>query len=126
MNKFIISILIISLLISCSKNNENSENIVNENVVKEIREFEGDFIYFADAAVFIDHTTKSNYNVAMEEKYIDLEREYLSFNFEDPTKVYLVVEGYLENRKNEDNITNTYLIVTKVIGFDTNNTTSLF
>ena len=68
-----------------------------------------------------------NYPVAMEGEYLNLEREYTGFNFTEPTKVNLKVEGYLEERPGmEEGTTNMFLIVTKVIGFDTNKTTPLF
>ena len=68
-----------------------------------------------------------NYPVAMEGEYINLEREYTGFNFAELTKVNLKVEGYLEDRPGmEEGTTNKYLIVTKIIGFDTNKTTPLF
>ncbi len=67
------------------------------------------------------------YPVAMEGEYLNLEREYTGFNFTEPTKVNLKVEGYLEERPGmEEGTTNMFLIVTKVIGFDTNKTTPLF
>ena len=67
------------------------------------------------------------YLVTMEGEYINLEREYTGFNFAEPTKVNLKVEGYLEDRHGmEEGTTNKYLIVTKIIGFDTNKTTPLF
>ena len=62
----------------------------------------------------------------MEREYFNLEREFISFNFEEPTKIYLQVEGYLEDRPGiEKDKIDTFLIVTKIIGFDTNRITSL-
>lgn len=89
--------------------------------------FEGDFVYYADSAIFSNYAEMKNYPVAMEGEYINLEREYTGFNFAEPTKVNLKVEGYLEDRPGmEEGTTNKYLIVTKIIGFDTNKTTPLF
>ena len=89
--------------------------------------FEGDFVYYADSANFSNYTEMKNYPVAMEGEYLNLEREYTGFNFAEPTKVNLKVEGYLEERPGmEEGTTNMFLIVTKVIGFDTNKTTPLF
>lgn len=125
--KTIYSLLIgFAVLISCSapKNNE----VQNKSDIAPVSKiFEGDFIYFADSAVFTDYATASNFQVSDKGEYLNLERKFISFNFEDPTKVYLKVEGYLEERPGmEKNTMDTYLVVTKLIGFDTNRTTSLF
>ena len=73
--------------------------------------FEGDFVYYADSAIFSNYAEMKNYPVAMEGEYINLEREYTGFNFAEPTKVNLKVEGYLEDRPGmEEGTTNKYLI----------------
>ena len=118
--------------ISCSNKTESTQN-TTDNAAAETQlnsntqVFEGDFVYYADSANFSNYTEMKNYPVAMEGEYLNLEREYTGFNFTEPTKVNLKVEGYLEERPGmEEGTTNMFLIVTKVIGFDTNKTTPLF
>ena len=124
--------IIFVLAISCSNKTESTQN-TTDNAAAETQlnsntqVFEGDFVYYADSANFSNYTEMKNYPVAMEGEYLNLEREYTGFNFTEPTKVNLKVEGYLEERPGmEEGTTNMFLIVTKVIGFDTNKTTPLF
>lgn len=120
--KRIYSLLIIFLIfISCSaEKNQNKAAPV-------LKVFEGDFIYLPDSSIFTDYATSSNFQIATEREYFNLEREFISFNFEEPTKIYLKAEGYLEERAGiEKGTMETFLIVTKIIDFDTNRTTSLF
>ncbi|WP_028329502.1 copper homeostasis protein [Brachyspira alvinipulli] len=122
--KRLYSLLIIFIIcISCSvEKNHETQNIPDPI----LKVFEGDFIYLVDSAVFTDYATSSNFQIAMEREYFNLEREFISFNFEEPTKIYLQVEGYLEDRPGiEKDKIDTFLIVTKIIGFDTNRITSL-
>ena len=122
--KRLYSLLIIFIIfISCSVEKNDKTQNKPEPVLKI---FEGDFIYLADSAVFTDYATSSNFQIAIEREYFNLEREFISFNFEEPTKIYLQVEGYLEDRPGiEKDKIYTFLIVTKIIGFDTNRITSL-
>ena len=115
-------------MISCGgQKTDDAKNAAATDGKQTSKTFEGDFVYFADSAVFTDYATSSNFQVATEGEYLNLEREFTSFNFAEPTKVNLKVEGYLEERPGmEEGTTATYLIVTKIIGFDTNRTTSLF
>ena len=111
------------IFVSCMAEKNDETQYESKPVIKV---FEGDFIYLADSSVFTDYSTSSNFQIAMENEYFNLEREFMSFNFEEPTKIYLQVEGYLENRAGiEKNTMETFLIVTKIIGFDTNRATSL-
>ena len=120
--KIIYFVFIIIVLFSCSNKNNNK---LNSKPI-EYKVFEGDFIYLMDSSYFIDYNTSSNFQIASEGEYYNLENEFLSFNFEEPVKVYLKVEGYLEDREGiEKNGIETFLIVTKIIGFDTNRTMSL-
>ena len=132
MKKIYLLLTIFVLAISCSNKTESTQN-TTDNAAAETQlnsntqVFEGDFVYYADSANFSNYTEMKNYPVAMEGEYLNLEREYTGFNFTEPTKVNLKVEGYLEERPGmEEGTTNMFLIVTKVIGFDTNKTTPLF
>ena len=126
---FLLFILFI-IAISCSNKTENNENAAMPNetqLTSNTITFEGDFVYYADSAIFSNYAEMKNYPVAMEGEYINLEREYTGFNFTEPTKVNFKVEGYLEDRPGmEEDTTNKYLIVTKIIAFDTNKITPLF
>ena len=139
MKKIYLLLIIFVLAISCSNKTESTQNADlntaadTNNTASETQmpantqTFEGDFVYYADSANFSNYTEMKTYPVAMEGEYLNLEREYTGFNFTEPTKVNLKVEGYLEERPGmEEGTTATYLIVTKIIGFDTNRTTSLF
>ena len=128
MKKIYLLLIAFVLLISCGgQKTDDTKNAAPTDAKQTSKTFEGDFIYFADSAVFTDYAASSNFQVATEGEYLNLEREFTSFNFTDPTKVYLKVEGYLEDRPGmEEGTTATYLIVTKIIGFDTNRTTPLF
>lgn len=116
-------------ILSCSKTETKAQNDVNPSMsakAPESKAFEGDFIYFADSANFSNYATTKSYPVAMEGAYLDVEKAYTAFNFAEPMKVYLQVEGYLENRPGmEDGTTNETLIITKMIGFDTNKQSKL-
>ena len=135
MKKIYLLLIIFVLAISCSNKTESTQNAAADtnNTASETQmpantqTFEGDFVYYADSANFSNYTEMKTYPVAMEGEYLNLEREYTGFNFTEPTKVNLKVEGYLEERPGmEEGTTNMFLIVTKVIGFDTNKTTPLF
>lgn len=128
MKKVYLLLIAFVLLISCGgQKTDDAKNAAATDGEQISKTFEGDFVYFADSAVFTDYATSSNFQVATEGEYLNLEREFTSFNFAEPTKVNLKVEGYLEERPGmEEGTTATYLIVTKIIGFDTNRTTSLF
>ncbi|MEI0611464.1 copper homeostasis protein [Brachyspira pilosicoli] len=130
MKKIFLLFVVFIVAISCSNKTENNENAAIPNktqLTSNMLTFEGDFVYYADSAIFSNYAEMKNYPVAMEGEYINLEREYTAFNFAEPTKVNLKVEGYLEDRHGmEEGTTNKYLIVTKIIGFDTNKTTPLF
>ena len=121
MKKMFLLFIVFVAAISCSNKTENNESTAasnNTQLTSNTISFEGDFVYYAEM---------KNYPVAMEGEYINLEREYTAFNFAEPTKVNLKVEGYLEDRAGmEEGTTNKYLIVTKIIGFDTNKTAPLF
>ena len=128
MKRIYLLFIIFVLAVSCSNKTESNENSTNNNAAAETQltsntlTFEGDFVYYADSAIFSNYAEMKNYPVAMEGEYINLEREYTAFNFAEPTKV-----GYLEDRAGmEEGTTNKYLIVTKIIGFDTNKTAPLF
>ena len=132
MKRIYLLFIIFVLAISCSNKTESTQN-TTDNAAAETQlnsntqVFEGDFVYYADSANFSNYTEMKTYPVAMEGEYLNLEREYTGFNFTEPTKVNLKVEGYLEERPGmEEGTTNMFLIVTKVIGFDTNKTTPLF
>ena len=132
MKRIYLLFIIFVLAISCSNKTESTQN-TTDNAAAETQlnsntqVFEGDFVYYADSANFSNYTEMKNYPVAMEGEYLNLEREYTGFNFTEPTKVNLKVEGYLEERPGmEEGTTNMFLIVTKVIGFDINKTTPLF
>ncbi|WP_157150542.1 copper homeostasis protein [Brachyspira sp. SAP_772] len=130
MKRIFLLFIVFILAISCSNKTEKNESAAMPNeaqLTSKTTYFEGDFVYYADSAIFSNYAEMKNYPVAMEGEYINLEREYTAFNFAEPTKVNLKVEGYLENRAGmEEGTTNKYLIVTKIIGFDTNKTTPLF
>lgn len=130
MKKMFLLFIVFVAAISCSNKTENNESTVasnNTQLTSNTISFEGDFVYYADSAIFSNYAEMKNYPVAMEGEYINLEREYTAFNFAEPTKVNLKVEGYLEDRAGmEEGTTNKYLIVTKIIGFDTNKTAPLF
>lgn len=130
MKKIFLLFIVFIAAISCSNKTENNENAAMPNetqLTSNTLTFEGDFLYYADSAIFSNYAEMKNYPVAMEGEYINLEREYTGFNFAEPTKVNLKVEGYLEDRPGmEEGTTNKYLIVTKIIGFDTNKTVPLF
>lgn len=140
MKRIYLLFIIFVLAISCFNKTESTQNAdlnaaanTNNNEAAETQltsntqTFEGDFVYYADSANFSNYTEMKTYPVAMEGEYLNLEREYTGFNFAEPTKVNLKVEGYLEERPGmEEGTTNMFLIVTKVIGFDTNKTTPLF
>ena len=133
MKRIYLLLIVFVLAISCSNKTESTQNTADNNAAAETQltsntqTFEGDFVYYADSANFSNYTEMKTYPVAMEGEYINLEREYTGFNFAEPTKVNLKVEGYLEERPGmEEGTTNMFLIVTKVIGFDTNKTTPLF
>lgn len=130
MKKMFLLFIVFVAAISCSNKTENNENAAMPNetqLTSNTITFEGDFVYYADSAIFSNYAEMKNYPVAMEGEYINLEREYTAFNFAEPTKVNLKVEGYLEDRAGmEEGTTNKYLIVTKIIGFDTNKTAPLF
>lgn len=138
MKRIYLLFIIFVLAVSCSNKTESTQNTdadaaANNNAAAETQltsntqTFEGDFVYYADSANFSNYTEMKTYPVAMEGEYINLEREYTGFNFSEPTKVNLKVEGYLEERPGmEEGTTNMFLIVTKVIGFDTNKTSPLF
>ena len=132
MKRIYLLFIIFVLAISCSNKTESTQN-TTDNAAAETQlnsntqVFEGDFVYYADSANFSNYTEMKTYPVAMEGEYINLEREYTGFNFAEPTKVNLKVEGYLEERPGmEEGTTNMFLIVTKIIGFDTNKTAPLF
>ncbi len=139
MKKIYLLLIIFVLAISCSNKTESTQNADlntaadTNNTASETQmpantqTFEGDFVYYADSANFSNYTEMKTYPVAMEGEYLNLEREYTGFNFTEPTKVNLKVEGYLEERPGmEEGTTNMFLIVTKIIGFDTNKTSPLF
>ncbi|WP_288695426.1 copper homeostasis protein [uncultured Brachyspira sp.] len=130
MKKIFLLFIVFIAAISCSNKTENNENAAMPNetqLTSNTLTFEGDFVYYADSAIFSNYAEMKNYPVAMEGEYINLEREYTGFNFAELTKVNLKVEGYLEDRPGmEEGTTNKYLIVTKIIGFDTNKTIPLF
>ncbi|WP_300711794.1 copper homeostasis protein [uncultured Brachyspira sp.] len=128
MKKFYLLLIIFMLAISCSNNREsNHNNAAETQLSSNTQVFEGDFVYYADSAVFSNYAEMKNYPVAMEGEYINLEREYTGFNFDEPFKVNLKAEGYLEERQGmEEGTANMFLIVTKIIGFDTNKTMPLF
>ena len=133
MKRIFLLLVVFIAVISCSNKTESTENSSKNNSAAETQlisntlTFEGDFVYYADSAIFSNYAEMKNYPVAMEGEYINLEREYTAFNFAEPTKVNLKVEGYLEDRAGmEEGTTNKYLIVTKIIGFDTNKITPLF
>lgn len=130
MKKIFLLFIVFIAAISCSNKTENKDNAAMPNetqLTSNTLTFEGDFVYYADSAIFSNYAEMKNYPVAMEGEYINLEREYTGFNFAEPTKVNLKVEGYLEDRPGmEEGTTNKYLIVTKIIGFDTNKTIPLF
>ncbi|MEI0532183.1 copper homeostasis protein [Brachyspira pilosicoli] len=130
MKRIFLLFIVFIAAISCSNKTENNENAAMPNetqLTSNTTAFEGDFVYYADSAIFSNYAEMKNYPVAMEGEYINLEREYTAFNFTEPTKVNLKVEGYLEDRPGmEEGTTNKYLIVTKIIGFDTNKTAPLF
>ncbi|WP_157143921.1 copper homeostasis protein [Brachyspira pilosicoli] len=130
MKKIFLLFIVFIAAISCSNKTENKDNAAMPNetqLTSNTLTFEGDFVYYADSAIFSNYAEMKNYPVAMEGEYINLEREYTGFNFAEPTKVNLKVEGYLEDRPGmEEGTTNKYLIVTKIIGFDINKTTPLF
>lgn len=123
--KIIYFVFIVTLLFSFS-NCSNKNNSKLNNKPREYKVFEGDFICLTGSSYFIDYASSSNYQIPAEGEYYNLEREFLSFNFEGPTKVYLKAEGYLEGREGrEKNTTETFFIVTKIILFDTNRASSL-
>ena len=130
MKRIFLLFIVFIAAVSCSNKTENNENAAMPNetqLTSNTITFEGDFVYYADSAIFSNYAEMKNYPVAMEGEYINLEREYTAFNFAEPTKVNLKVEGYLEDRAGmEEGTTNKYLIVTKIIGFDTNKTAPLF
>ena len=130
MKRIFLLFIVFIAAVSCSNKTENNENAAMPNetqLTSNTITFEGDFVYYADSAIFSNYAEMKNYPVAMEGEYINLEREYTGFNFTEPTKVNLKVEGYLEDRPGmEEGTTNKYLIVTKIIGFDTNKITPLF
>lgn len=135
MKKIYLLLIVFVLAVSCSNKTESSDktasaenNVPSETqLTSNTQTFEGDFVYYADFATFSNYTEMKNYPVAMEGEYLNLEKEYTSFNFAEPTKVNLKVEGYLEERPGmEEGTTNMFLIVTKIIGFDTNKTSPLF
>lgn len=128
MKKIFLLFVVFVIAISCSNKTENNNAMPNETqLTSNTITFEGDFVYYADSAIFSNYAEMKNYPVAMEGEYINLEREYTAFNFAEPTKVNLKVEGYLEDRAGmEEGTTNKYLIVTKIIGFDTNKIAPLF
>ena len=101
MKKIFLLFVVFVAAISCSSKAKNNENasIPNEaQLTSNTITFEGDFVYYADSAIFSNYAEMKNYPVAMEGEYINLEREYTAFNFAEPTKVNLKVEGYLEDR----------------------------
>ncbi len=99
-----ISLLLLSILISCS-------SIENNNTDKMLK---GMYSYMADAAIFTDCETNKKYPVAFEGDNISLEQAYLEIIENPGEKIIVTLSGHFENRsKMEGDGKREFLIVDK-------------
>ncbi len=103
MKKIFLAALLITIA-SCTSLKQNNNEYIN-----------GYFSYMADAALFVDSKTNQKYPVAMEEDYINLEKEYLK-NFKGGEQAFITIKARIEKRdKMEGEGKIDYLIVEKLI-----------
>lgn len=79
MKKIFLLFIVFIAAISCSNKTENKDNAAMPNetqLTSNTLTFEGDFVYYADSAIFSNYAEMKNYPVAMEGEYINLERIY--------------------------------------------------
>ena len=80
--------------------------------------FGGDFIYFADAAVFSDCATGARYNVSRNDVYLQVEKKYSSFKFTNHETISLDVLGYLVPKSAAEEGHPYTLVMTEVLEID--------
>lgn len=84
----------------------------------DVQRMGGEFVYFADAAIFMDCATQTSYNVAATGARMTLEKEYLKVKESDGERVYVELEGFLIPAKSKSSRgPQGTLHATKVFGF---------
>ena len=75
MKRIYLLFIIFMLAVFCSNKTESTDNSSKNNSVAETQlisntlTFEGDFVYYADSAIFSNYAEMKNYPVAMEGEY---------------------------------------------------------
>ena len=81
--------------------------------------FSGEFVYFADAAVFYDCATGEKYPVAMRSDYIKAERGYMEMKPEMGERVYMSFHGHVEYLPGmEDGTRERTMVIDSFTGFN--------
>ncbi|MEG1749398.1 MAG: hypothetical protein RR249_06890 [Tannerellaceae bacterium] len=80
--------------------------------------FNGDFVYFADAASLKDCATGTVLPIAMKGDYKALEKAYLAMNPDEKESINCELKGYLIDKPANEEGLEKQLVVTSLIGFD--------
>lgn len=127
--KTIIAILLLGLPIlnSCNGNKPSTPVVDNQTVsqdtVAQARSqfyFNGDFTYYADAAIFKDCITGNSLPVAQTSEYLKLEKMYTDLKPEQQEAVNCAVMGYLITKNPSEEGPNLQLVVTGIISMEKN------
>ncbi len=120
-------LLLLAVCVGCNGNKQNqakpysetlSTDTVATNTVNISYFFNGDFVYFADAANFTDCLTGKTFPVAMKDKYIDVEKQYKEMNPSEKEAINCSVMGYFTQKGADEEGENQQLVITSFLGFD--------
>lgn len=92
---------------------------MKRDAVRQDKFFGGEFIYFADAATFVDCVTGARLPVSNAGAYLETERRYSSLGVAPAEAVYVEFIGHLaQEPKMEGEGTNRVVVIDSLLGFD--------
>src|SRR5690606_37761814 len=107
MKKILLSLFVITAVLSC-KNDSKTENQSEENI--ELTTLEGNFIYYADAAVL--QTKSELYGVIINEKMHELDNQAQQYKNAPEDQVAVTIKGKISKKPaNEEGCENRVEIV---------------
>ncbi len=113
--KKIFALLLIVVLGACKQT--KSEN-KSADPVETAKAFKGEFVYYADTAIFRDCENDSIYPVTGEEEYVKLERAYLEADHEDMEPEWVVLEGEIKLLRNMEGPEKPTIVISRFISLD--------
>ena len=114
------------LLMSCTGNKQqvivNNEELTADTIPTgpNIFYFNGDFIYYADAATLKDCVSGATLPIAMKGDYLKVEKKYNELKPDPMEAINCAVMGYLTDKASGEEGPDKQLLITGLVGFDRN------